>query len=112
MGELSLPSRNDYTPLAWRWHARSRRARNSCRIPISGGRHDEIADCVLHGLIVLIQRRGSRFYQSLFGRDFDGRTSSTSISMQLISWSHGPGPAELVEAGAHEATSALELAPD
>ena len=43
------------------------------------------------------------------GRDFDGRTSSTSLSTQLVPGSQGPRPTELVEAGADDAAGGLEL---
>src|SRR5437660_8242853 len=91
---------------------RDRRAGRSwflCRPP----RYHEVADGDLYWLAVLVQRRRSHLEQSLV-RPRSGRPhlEHFTLDAQLVPGPHGPGPTELVEAGADDPPGGLQIAFD
>src|SRR2546427_8863993 len=76
-------------------------------------RYDEVRDDDLNGLVVLVERRRSHLDQSLtWTRPRRPHLEDLALDAQLIPGPHGPWPAELVEAGAHDAAGGFEVALD
>ena len=67
----------------------------------------------LHGLVVLIQRRGSHLDDALVGTRLGGAYfEHFAFDPKFIAWPNRPWPAEFVEAGADNAASRFEIAFD
>src|SRR5438309_6924827 len=80
---------------------------------LAAARYYEIRDDDLNGLVVLVERRRSRLDQPLIGtRPRGPHLENLALGAQLISRPHRPWPAELVSAGAHDATGGFEVAVD
>src|SRR6266446_1159805 len=87
-----------------------RRARGKA---LAAARYHEIRDDDLNGLVVLVERRRSHLDQPLIGtRPRGPHLENLALGAQLISRPHRPWPAELVSAGAHDATGGFEVAVD
>src|ERR1700674_4591321 len=76
-------------------------------------RYHEVTDGDLNGLVVLVERRRSHLDQSLLRtRPRRPYFEDLALYTQLISGSHGPWPAEFVEARAHDAAGGFDVALD
>src|SRR5439155_6696177 len=75
--------------------------------------YHEIRDDDLNGLVVLVERRRSHLDQPLiWTRPRGPHLEDLALDPQLISGPHGPWPAELVGASAHDAAGGFEVAFD
>src|SRR6266849_3634599 len=82
-------------------------------VSISAARYHEVSDGDLKGLVVLVEGRRSHLDQSLiWTRPRRPYLEHFVLDMQLIPGSHGPWPAEFVEAGAHDAAGGFEVTLD
>src|SRR5213593_4484164 len=75
--------------------------------------YHEVPDGDLNGLVVLVERRRSHLDHSLIGtRPRRPYLDDLGLDAQLIPGPHRPWPAELVEAGAHDAAGGSEVTLD